>query len=434
MLKSNNGPQTFLRFGLPRTKELLKDVSKVYNGIVVPANILLYQYKSTPAIVYSLNQPFFCDPMSYLFAQADRFKRKIEKGEQFKPSFEKLLIGYGIDPQFVLTQTRKLTDSLNTSQEDLESIIDNCFDFQINNVEKTLLEAEDLVDIADKSLLKPAFIIPPYFLYKKNSAESELNFKILEYCSKNKQNWPDSDIFPLLFIDQEDLNTDYLDTIMSKIDSYDFPGYCLWINNFEEKHASEEIIIKLITLINRLSKNKTKQIVMLYGGFYSLLLYHYGLSCICHGLLYSEHKDVNSSTSQSSGPAPVRYYLAELHQFLTLEKALVVLRKRPDLICECPICRRILQNDPENVMKFEGEENLAIMHFLYKRNEEKAMIGRLVPKDLIDYLEFSSSINNDLDSLKAKVGAKDKQVIDTGCLQNWSKAIKHFEDSLKSKS
>src|ERR1044072_9437057 len=143
MLKiQNDTPQNFLRYGLPRTKELLKDINRVYDGVVIPANILLYQYKSTPSVVYQLNRPFFIDPMSYLIAQPfERFKRRIEKGNAFKPSFDKLLKGYGLDSRMFLDDQAKLTDYLNLKDGHLHSFIESCMDFQWNTIEKTLVAA-----------------------------------------------------------------------------------------------------------------------------------------------------------------------------------------------------------------------------------------------------------------------------------------------------
>ncbi len=43
MLKTKDEPLVFIRYGLSRKKGLLKDFNKLYDGLVIPANFLLYQ-------------------------------------------------------------------------------------------------------------------------------------------------------------------------------------------------------------------------------------------------------------------------------------------------------------------------------------------------------------------------------------------------------
>ena len=71
---------------------------KSYDGLVLPGNILLYQYKATPNVIYMTEKPFFVDPMSYLFGKRfEKLKREISPCNfKFKPSFEKLVFGHGV--------------------------------------------------------------------------------------------------------------------------------------------------------------------------------------------------------------------------------------------------------------------------------------------------------------------------------------------------
>src|SRR5688500_18151543 len=100
MLEQLHAPLIFLRFGLHRKKNFLRDIRRAYQGIVLPANILLYQYKSTPPVVFNCNKPFFVEPMSYLLGQPYKdFKQRLEKGPRFKPSFQRLMEGHGLSPE-----------------------------------------------------------------------------------------------------------------------------------------------------------------------------------------------------------------------------------------------------------------------------------------------------------------------------------------------
>lgn len=426
MLNIKGRPLNYLRFGLARTKDLLKDISRIYDGLVIPANILLYQYKSTPAIVYNLNQPYFVDPMSYLFAHPfEKFKKKIEKGVAFKPSFVKLMAGYGLNSQDFIGKTNSLVDYLREDTSNLTRFTENCMDFQYNSVYNVMKEAKDLVDGIEENKCRPAFLIPPYFLYKRTGDSIDLNFEILEQCANAEHSeWFQSDIFPVIFLDKECLSDDvFLKRIVEKVQSHPkYTGFFLWINDFDERLAQENEIAAVIRLISKLSNNGKYQVGMLFGGFYSLLTKVFGLNCICHGLAYSEHRHISLSVSQSSGPAPVRYYISDLHQFFTIETALKILRVRKDLMCECPICQRVLRGDPENVTKFLEEETLAILHFLYNRNSEKEMVSKLTPSDVVKYLNFLEVVNKDLKKLTNTGSIGDKPVIGDQ-MGNWKKAF-----------
>ncbi len=432
MLTKNGGPITFLRFGISRKKEFLKDARKSYDGLVLPANILLYQHKSTPSVIFMCDRPFFVDPMSYLFGQPFvSFKKKVEKqNPKFKPSFHKLMEGHGLVPEkFLQSDYPELLQFLLYSQENLYRFIDNTLNFQDNHVWRVIKEAQTLIsEELDERNFRPSFLIPPYFLYtpekgKNYSITTELNKKTLEYCSKTVRN---KDIYPMVFITKEQLESPFLNDVINIVTKNKYPGYVVWIEDFDERFATKEQIKGLISLTYKLSSDG-QQIVMLYGGFFSLLLYYFGMTCVCHGLAYGEARTISASAQENSGPAPVRYYLKDLHSFLTLENALIVLRKRPDLICSCPVCQRVMRDNPENVTRFQNEETLAEMHFLYNRYQERKMIANSTLPDVIEHLEWILELNNHIKDITKKyktyLGLEDRAIIDPAYINNWKEAL-----------
>src|ERR1035441_6884315 len=279
MLDANSVPLTFLRFGIQRKKDFLRDVGKTYNGLVLPANILLYQFRSTPTVIFMCQKAFFVDPMSYLFGQPyESFKKRVKKGNvRFKPSFEKLMIGHGLEPDaFIPFDYTNLLKFLGASRN-LEAFCDNCFTFQRDSVWKTIEEAEDLMTEEQKSSLtestyRPSFLIPPYFLYASSkggaSSTTALNARILDFSFAQRKEW--GDMFPMVFVRKEDLEQEFLEEVIKVAKKHDFPGYCIWIEDFAEKLATKNQIKGLIRLIQALSADG-KQVVMLYGGYFSML-------------------------------------------------------------------------------------------------------------------------------------------------------------------
>lgn len=440
MLDVEDRPLTFVRFGLQRKKDFLRDVRGAYDGLVLPANILLYQYKSTPSIVFMTRRPFFVDPMSYLFGQPfEQFKRRVRKGPEFKPSFHRLMSGHGLNPeQFLNKSYEALLKLLDSSEKNRSRFTRNALSFQRDQVWTTICGARGLVADEDLESLvedrfRPSFLIPPYFLFsgssRSQSVTTVLNEKILDVCQSQRSEW--GDMFPMVFVKKEHLLNGLAGSAVEVVTRNEFPGYCIWVDDFDERAATMEEIAGLISLVRSLSGKEKKQVVMMYGGFFSMLLYHFGLTCVCHGIAYSEAKSLASAAQSSTGPAPIRYYILELHRFLTLENALRVLRARPDLLCSCPACRRVVGDDPENVTKYESEEALSEIHFLYNRNLERQMIGESTPAEIVEHLEWTISLNHDIDTITRKYrvgsGYEERAITDTKYMQNWRAA---FESGL----
>lgn len=434
MLNNGNGPLTFLRFGIQRKKDFLKDVCNAYDGLVLPANILLYQYRSTPSVVLMCKKPFIVDPMSYLFGEPyENFKQKAKAGNnKFKPSFRKLMEGHGlVHEDFFNYDYTKLLSFLKSSDRNISTFVDNALSFQQNQVWDTLKEASELMSDEQRNSLteeafRPKILIPPYFLYspKSTSITTELNKRILKYCWDEKRDM--GDLFPMVFLRKEDLTTDFLEEVIDINKSYGFPGYCVWIDNFDERSATSDQIKGLIKLTKALSTGD-RQVVMLYGGFFSLLLHYFGMTCVSHGLAYGEARSIGATAQQGSGPAPIRYYIFELHKFLTLDSALIVLRERSELICDCLICKRILAGNPERVTLFQTEEALAEMHFLYNRHEERKMVANSDLAESLKHLEWIIDLTEDIDKItkQYRIGNEyiEKSIVDTAYIKEWKCAL-----------
>jgi hypothetical protein len=251
-----------------------------------------------------------------------------------------------------------------------------------------------------------------------------LNERILDYTWNTRETW--GDIFPAVLVRKDSLSASFLDTLIAIARKHDFPGYCVWVEDFDERFVAAQQIVGVINLVRSLSADG-RQVVMLHGGFFSMLLKYFGVTCVCHGLAYGEAKTVRAATQQSSGPTPVRYYVFELHRFLSIEDALIVLRERKDLICSCPICRRVIGNDAERVTQFRTEEALAEMHFLYNRRQEQQMISASSLLEAIEALRVSLTVNADIAAIKKRFktrqGYEDRPIVDPAYIQEWITAL-----------
>jgi hypothetical protein len=267
MLETQQQPLTFLRFGLQRKKAFLRDVRNAYDGLVLPANILLYQYKSTPSVVLMCEKPFFVDPMSYLFGQPyEQFKRRVKSGPQFKPSFDRLMLGHGLKPgEFLGYSYERLLAFLKSSPENCEILTTNALSFQWNRVWDTISNARELLTAEQQASLvaeayRPSFLIPPYFRYgikpQDGNVATDLNRAINEYCHSARGNW--QDIFPMVFVEKETLRNRCVEDVIRLATEHDFPGHCVWADKFDERDATEAEISGLIHLVRSLAENNKR--------------------------------------------------------------------------------------------------------------------------------------------------------------------------------
>lgn len=381
---------TFIRFGMQRKKKFMVDIARAYHGIVLPANILLYQYKSTPTVVHATQKRYFVDPMSYLLGQPyDHFKRKAKSGEDgYKPSFARLMEGHGLTPaDYYAYDYQRLLSHID-KEPNRKTFITNALRFQRDNVWDTISASKDLIvddserPQLDDALYRPQFVIPPYFLIHAgmDSGEAGVNREVWNSAQEFGDEY--GDVFPLLFVTRRTLATGDAAELAAELNRMSFPGYCLWVDDFEERKVHVQEIAALARTVKTLSGGG-KPVVLLYGGYLGLAMHSFGASLVCHGLAYGESRNVSASTVQSSGPAPIRYYIPGLHRFLPPESALLLLKQREDLMCECPVCVRVMRGNPDLVTAFNDLEDFAEMHFLWNRDQERKFVTDALPDEIV---------------------------------------------------
>ena len=390
--------KNYLRFGVQRKKDFFEDAKKTYDGIVIPGNILLYQYKATPLVVYKTHKPFFIDPMSYLLGKPfDQFKNTGKRPssdslQKFKPSFERLLEGHGLIPTTLQNlSAEQLLGVFIQEEEELKKFVDNAILFQIKKMQRTEEDIKkidkDLLDI-DISLLLPEVIVPPYFTIDYHNYDQiyALSQKILN-ISRSSKRPGEHKIFPMLHLTKLAIKDEKIrNGIVELINYNEFLGVIIWVDDFsEQRDANEDLINPLIKLIKNISSLE-KEVIIMHGGFFSMALSHFGVTHVCHGIGYGESKS-GAASAKSGGPPPVRFYIKELHAFLTLEKALDVLKNYDELICNCQACKRVIAGNYHNVTNYFNQEGMADIHFMLARHSEKNQIGNSSLEELIDDLK-----------------------------------------------
>lgn len=120
---------------------------------------------------------------------------------------------------------------------------------------------------------------------------------------------------------------------------------------------------------------------------------------------------------------------------MTIDSALIVLRQFPDLMCNCPVCQRVLRGNPENVTLFNSQEALAEMHFLYNRYQERKLIANYKLEDIIEHLDWVISIYEDIKDLtkpyRTPYGYEDKSIINPSYIRIWRNAYEKTKGLVK---
>jgi hypothetical protein len=107
-----------------------------------------------------------------------------------------------------------------------------------------------------------------------------------------------------------------------------------WITNLDERKVPESQLRRLWQVVE--ARPKGRRLVNMYGGFFSICLRHAGLKGFGNGLTYSESRDWPALAS--TGAAPPRYYVRDLHAFLPPALAASLVDFDPSFECPCDAC------------------------------------------------------------------------------------------------
>lgn len=112
----------------------------------------------------------------------------------------------------------------------------------------------------------------------------------------------------------------------------------IWVSDLNELRAErEEDIARLIDYGRAIAAGRQQklQTFALYGGFFSVALGNFGLGGSSHGIGYGESRAWQELPQ--SGPPPARYYVPELHRYVSVEIAYNLWRAEVSR-CDCPAC------------------------------------------------------------------------------------------------
>lgn len=309
----------YLAFG-STDQQTLRRLTPLYDGIVVPGTIAAYQADGTQGFVLSLSaltsHPYVIDPRSPLFQL---------EGVRLKPSHVSLARVLGLEDAIgdVATMNR-----INWTPELAGDVARKWFAFneRYHSVEPKVFSkyAKRLGSAASQlnrsEAQRPSVVLAPYLM------EGTQDIRDV-----NEALWSES----VVAAEGSDLHVRRVIAVEEPTDltaaviGANRRELALWVNNMNELDAGNATRLSQYAAALRDSATHSK-LFALYGGYFSVLLTHVGLSGSSHGVGFSEHRDYRELAA--SGAAPARFYVEPLHRYLNTSLASEVWRSDPSLV------------------------------------------------------------------------------------------------------
>lgn len=255
----------------------------------------------------------------------------------------------------------------------------------------------------DEERRSPALVLAPYFAVESlDDPWWELTQALWMTCTTLEA--PET-ICPVVAISK----ASELGQALSAIPSQLSPTTFFWLTGCDERRASIDILQSLWATLEGVSG---RRIINLYGSFFSICLGKAGLWGFNNGLGYSESRNWPELTS--TGAAPARYYVPQLHMYLPPATARLVLEADTFFQCPCELCHELGARAP-TALKYHQLKQ----HFVLSRSWEIAQVAasdsQVLARELRDaHARFASRVE---DRLPPRVR------IDTSFLVRWAEVL-----------
>lgn len=362
MMFTRNQFDHYLSYGAT-DQSTVTALAQYFDGLVVPGTVAAFQREGTGGFVLSLSasrqMPYVIDSRFPLFQQAL---------PQAKKSHEALAALVG-EPSLVQS-TVPLNPTSYTSQM-IDRIASEWVGFCTGYSEvasaKFAKYAKRLgEEITPQAASGPEFVLPPYFIAADTSDPWwTLSCDFFDAARARHQDC-------LRVVATE--NPSYLSGLLSSIND---ERAIVWVSALDELEASAPMLAAYGTAIRAASENG-KQTFALYGGFFSVLLASVGLGGSSHGIGFGEKR--NWVELPQSGPPPARYYLPQVHCYVSQELAYQLwLRDRTLAECGCNEC----QQTPPIALEYHA----LMKHSVLSRAAEVQSWSGMSLANMIDRLE-----------------------------------------------
>ncbi len=318
-----------------------EDVRAALDFVTVPGTIAAYYPDATAGFILTSGLDYVIDPRTPLFQgqlihpKASYYELARWLGprfvEQMGDRAEGLDVNIGpsfFSPQVIEEAVSTITEAQRTYSSRESSGLSH-FD-RYRQLLAEALSTDDTLDSpgASSDGGPPSFILAPYFA-AANAEDPwwQINAGVWEACRSLPS---PGEISPVLCVTNVGALSAALSATPSELSSSQF----FWVTSLNEREADEGVLQTLWDSVE--ATRDSRQLINLYGGFFSVCLSLVGLEGVNHGLGYSEYREWPALSA--TGAAPPRYYVRDLHAFFPPARAQLIVQAAPSLACPCPVC------------------------------------------------------------------------------------------------
>lgn len=340
--------------------------TSTYTGAIINGNMAAHAPTGLAAFLLerTAGLSYVIDPLTHAF-QHDPVHIQNDEGEP-KSSIGKLAGAYG-EPIAGLVGRKPLLPGDLSDAGKRKAFVEHCLEFQLCKLADAMA-ASPAIKYLDKSVdeLRPSVLIAPYFFMSETTIDAWLPLA-LDCVKLSLETRPSQKVYAAVVVsDGVILNPALRQRLIDAFGSSGAAGFFVWVDNLDEHGAGMPELEGLVTLARGLRHTKSKQVVNLHGGYFSVLasgvLGDGALTGVAHGPEFGESRSV---VPVGGGIPIARYYLPGLHERIKYRDALQYLIAKNWLtsasefhenVCMCQECKQTLAGDANNFVKFGAAE------------------------------------------------------------------------------
>lgn len=363
-----------------------REVCDAFHYMTVPGTIAAYYEEATAAFVLSAEIDYVIDPRSPLFqdrltnARASHYSLGAWHGASVSHRLEEgRAAGVALFPPAFYDEEvlRDMTHSVIGHQRQYAERAGTVTK-KLNRYRRLRAQAQqrDPEDVA-RSVRSPSFVLTPYFAARSLEGDPWWGLTRTIWQRALELDEPSS-ISPVICVASPRLLADALRAVPEGMS----PTRFFWITDFDERRVTVEDLRDVYTAVQ--STAHGVNLVNLYGGFFSICLGKAGLWGFSNGLGYSESRAWPELTS--TGAAPARYYMRELHMYTSPAVAQSLVDADPAFACPCSACDAARAHGGSIVgMGY----HLLKRHFALARRWENELVDRSSLSEIVTHLRGS---------------------------------------------
>lgn len=439
-------PIKLLRYNTGNDKKAFVKFKNDFDAVIFNATIVAYSGSSIADLVSVHKNQYIIDPQTYIFQHSVSAIQNKEKN-----GIKKSVVKYM--EQLPRELCNAIESGKGLTQEYISSMMDDLvqcvYKFEMDFVNQFLSEKEydKYLKYAGVSGPHPMFVIPPYFMIKKEYSKNDISSWMRlnkESYLKTKQFSTNELIASQIVIDKELLlNDHFFKEIKNMFKDIPETYVFLWIDDFDSFSCGEEYQIGYKKLLELFYECNVYP-VMAYGGYDSLVLCNKNIKYKLYGVAQSVGYGEKRQITPVGGGLPVnKYYFLPLHARLKFGEAAQILRDNGyfDLritnkqhsidyynnICNCKQCREVIKNDIDNFVAYNESVPFSI-------NGKNGPVNRNRPTTYASFIsaihflnckvnEWESIINKSKDQLADDLRESYRKYLpmEFGTIDNWCK-------------